>query len=318
MRNLVVKTNKIVSAVQSLSLVEARIIQLAIIDARESGCGLSADKPLRLSASRYAEMFKVNPSNSYNTIKQAEETLFARRFSYVDDDGKVVKSRWVQQVKYLDNEGAIEIIFTIAVVKGISRIDGAIDFFTEYLISDTVNFKSVYSIRLYEMMRQWRNADPKKMPMFELEMLRQQLGVESEQYKTMSNFKKRVLDNAIAEINEYSDLNVSYDSIKSGKKIIGFKFKIKQKLKKASKNNKQTTQGRDGYTYDMIAHLSMTDKQRMFFAKKLSKLYELEKYAVGDLNDYDRLAEWIAEDLLKPERADFYRPLLDKVGFKER
>ena len=117
MKDLVVKTNKLISAVQHLGLVEIRLIQLAIIDARETGMGLSPDKPLTIDAKRYAEAFGVHKSNAYKIIKQAEETLFNRRFSFVDDDGKLVKSRWVQQVKYFDDEGKIELFGTKAGAK---------------------------------------------------------------------------------------------------------------------------------------------------------------------------------------------------------
>ena len=55
--DLVVKTNQLNSAVQNLSLPELRIIQLAIVDARETGKGLDTKTPLRIDASRYADAF---------------------------------------------------------------------------------------------------------------------------------------------------------------------------------------------------------------------------------------------------------------------
>ena len=133
--NLVVKTNQLNSALQNLSLPEIRIVQLAIVDARETNTGLSTDKPLRIDALRYAEMFETTRQNGYKRMKEAEETLFNRRFSYIDDKGKVVKSRWIQQVRYLDDEGAIELVFTLAVGNGISRIDGAEDFLPHTYLS---------------------------------------------------------------------------------------------------------------------------------------------------------------------------------------
>ena len=102
--NLVVKTNQLNSALQNLSLPEIRIIQLAIVDARETNTGLSTDKPLRIDALRYAEMFETTRQNGYQRMKDAEENLFNRRFSYVNEQGKTVKSRWIQQVTYLDDK----------------------------------------------------------------------------------------------------------------------------------------------------------------------------------------------------------------------
>ena len=254
--NLVVKTNQLNSALQNLSLPEIRIVQLAIVDARETNTGLSTDKPLRIDALRYAEMFETTRQNGYKRMKEAEETLFNRRFSYIDDDGKIIKSRWIQQVRYLDDEGAIELVFTLAVVNGISRIDGAEDFFTSYLLEQTASMDSIYSVRLYELLVQWKAA--KQTPMFELEKFRDQLGVEVNEYKAMCDFKKRVLQVAINEINEKSDIKISYEQVKKGRSIAGFKFKVlaKDKLKKVQLEN-----SRDINTADMFTIEGLNDKQ---------------------------------------------------------
>lgn len=254
--NLVVKTNQLNSALQNLTLPEIRIIQLAIVDARETNTGLSTDKPLRIDALRYAEIFETTRQNGYQRMKDAEENLFNRRFSYIDERGKLIKSRWVQQVTYLDDEGAIELVFTLAVVNGISRIDGAEDFFTSYLLEQTASMDSIYSVRLYELLVQWVAA--KNTPLFELEKFRDQLGVETHEYKRMGNFKLRVLDLAVREINEKSDIKVSYSQVKKGRTITGFKFKVltKDKLKKA-----QLEGDRDINTVDMFTIQGLNDKQ---------------------------------------------------------
>ena len=57
--SLVVKTNRLNTVIQSLSLAEIRLIQVGIIDSRDKNQGLSADKPLRIESSRYAEAFGV-------------------------------------------------------------------------------------------------------------------------------------------------------------------------------------------------------------------------------------------------------------------
>lgn len=254
--NLVVKTNQLNSALQNLSLPEIRIIQLAIVDARETNTGLSTDKPLRIDALRYAEIFETTRQNGYQRMKDAEENLFNRRFSYIDERGKLIKSRWVQQVTYLDDEGAIELVFTLAVVNGISRIDGAEEFFTSYLLEQTASMDSIYSVRLYELLVQWVAA--KQTPLFELDKFRNQLGVEDHEYKRMGNFKLRVLDLAVKEINEKSDIKVSYSQVKKGRTITGFKFTVHEKLKtKTDKISKL----RDVDTADMFTVDGLSDKQ---------------------------------------------------------
>jgi plasmid replication initiation protein len=227
-KNIVVKSNKLVTAIQNLSLFEARLIQLAIVDARESGKGLHVDKPLRIDAFRYAEVFGTTRQNAYIKLKETEETLFNRRFTFIDPkDNMPVKSRWVQQVKYFDDEGAIEVIFTHAVVSEITRIDGYEQFFTSYLLEQTAELNSVYSIRLYELLIQWRSIG--NTPVIEINQFREQLGVGVNEYERMHNFKARVLDLAVNEINKHTDILVSYEQRKAGRTVTGFTFTLKQK-----------------------------------------------------------------------------------------
>lgn len=256
MSDLVVKTNRLNAATQNLSLTEVRIMQLAIVDARETGKGLTTESPLTISASRYAKAFDVSRQSAYEAILNAEKTLFERRFSFLTKDNKVVKSRWVQRVKYLEDQASIEVILTYDVVNEITRIDGYEQFFTQYLLEQTASMSSAYSVRLYELLVQWKTS--KKTPVFELMHFREQLGIEPTEYKLMSDFKKRVLNVAVKEINETADLKVSYEQKKEGRKIVGFKFKV---LEKGKPNNKKVAQQRDSATADMFTIEGLSDKQ---------------------------------------------------------
>jgi len=302
-QDLVVKTNRLNTALQNLTLPELRIVQLAIVDARETGKGLHTDTPLRIDALRYAEVFETTRQNGYMMMKEAEETLFNRRFSFIDEHGGMVKSRWIQQVRYLDDEGAIELVFTVAVVKGITRIDGAEEFFTQYLLSQTAVLDSVYAVRLYELLTQWRSA--KQTPLFELDVFRGQMGVGDDEYIRMGNFKARVLDLAVDQINEKTDLQVSYEQHKRGRVIIGFSFKIREKPKA-----KQITESRDSNTTELLSRL--TDKQVSHFAARLSRLPELaDKAPIG--SSYEEFANIIAQHLKDPKKKAVYVPFLKDI-----
>ncbi|QDK99573.1 replication initiation protein (plasmid) [Acinetobacter tandoii] len=304
-KDLVVKTNRLNQAFQVLSLAEFHIVQLAIVDARDTGTGLTTDMPLRIDALRYADVFGTTRQNAYMRMKEAEETLFNRRFSFFDEDGKLVKSRWISQVRYLDNEGAIEVVFTPAVVQGISRINGVKEFFTQYLLSQTAQLKSVYSSRLYELLIQWRSSG--KTPIINLEEFRAQLGIEKNQYKLMSDFKKRVLELAINDINEKTDIKATYQQHKKGRSISGFSFSFKQK-KSAINSPKSIVENNN-------APIILTDAQRYLFASKLSELHEMGKYSQGS-ESYEQFAVRIADMLQDPEKVKEFTPLLRKVGFQ--
>ena len=292
MADLVVKTNRLNTATQNLSLSEIRLMQLAIVDARETGKGLSTDKPLTISASRYAEAFNVTRQTAYEAILKAEKTLFDRRFSFLDTDNRMVKSRWVQRVKYLDDEASIEVILTFDVVNEVTRIDGYEQFFTQYLLEQTATLKSAYSVRLYELLVQWKTA--RKTPVFDIEVFREQLGVNSTDYERVYDFKKNVLDVAVKEINEKTDIQTSYDQVKRGRKIIGFKFVVKEKPKKTENNQ------RDPNTSDMFMIDGLTDKQLWRISRHKEFISTYSSLAKGDAGkSWSAYSDFIVDEIKK-------------------
>ena len=296
-KDLVVKTNRLNQAFQMLTLAELHIVQLAIVDARETGTGLSTNQPLRIDAMRYAEVFNTTRQNAYQRMKSAEDTLFNRRFSYFDSEGKLVKSRWIQQVRYLDDEGAIELVFTLAVVDGISRIDGATEFFTQYLLGQTANLTSVYSARLYELLIQWKSIG--KTPILELTNFREQLGIGLDEYSRIEAFKRRVLDIALKEINEHTDITATYEQHKKGRVITGFSFKFKQKKPKQAEIATETPKTA---TNDLDTIKPLTEPQIAKYSMILCKLGSISD--LSNFPDYPTFANWIGNILRSPEKAD--------------
>ncbi|KAJ1498869.1 hypothetical protein HMI55_004695 [Coelomomyces lativittatus] len=320
-KNLVVKTNRLNQAFQVLTLTELHIIQLAIVDARDTNTGLNTDTPLRIDAMRYVEVFGTTRQNAYQRMKEAEDTLFNRRFSFYDEDGKLVKSRWISQVKYLDDEGAMEIVFTPAVVQGISRIDGVKEFFTQYLLSQTANLTSVYSARLYELLIQWKSTG--KTPIFELTSFRDQLGIAANEYKTMSNFKTRVLALAIEEINSKTDITVDYEQHKKGRTITGFSFKFKQKKKTEPRSPKNSDFSHSKPKTAEIptevvkqpknANLSDLEKRVRTITGAIAKNNLASRFQHGNESPLDMMKR-IQSEITSDEIADLWKNKLESMG----
>ena len=304
MADLVVKSNKLVQALQTLTLSETRLLQLAIVDARETGQGLSAEEPLELNASRYATAFNVSPDAAYLALVEAEDSLFKRKFTITNEDGTLTKSRWIQDANYRKGEGRILVTLTRVVIEHVTKIDGFEQYFTSYHLKKTSDFKSVYAVRLYELLMQWKSVG--KTPIFELNKFRNQLGIGVNEYTRMEAFKRRVLDIAIDQINESSDITVKYEQHKKGRSISGFSFSFKQKKTNSDKVIKET---------DTLALFSkMSDKQRHLFANKLSELPEMGRYSEGT-ESYQQFAVRIAEMLQDSQKFQELFPYLQKVGF---
>lgn len=311
MSELVVKDNALIQASYTLDLVEQRLMLLAIMEARETGKGIAPDSLLQVHAHSYAEHFDVNKETAYTVMKDASKGLFDRYVTYHDKNSKTGKDRsfhcrWVDKIGYEKDTGVVYLRFTHDVVPLITRLEQQ---FTSYDIEQISSLNSAYAIRLYELLIQWRSVG--KTPVFDLQQFRQQLGVEPSQYKTMSNFKKYVLDFAVKQINEHTDITVKYDQHKEGRNIVGFTFKFKVK----TKDKKAIDSKRDSDTPDMLTPLQMTDKQRGTFAAKLSQMSELSDRAKQGEN-YKQFAERIEAELLDEHKQVFYIPYLNKLGFQ--
>ena len=309
--SLVVKDNALINASYNLELTEQRLIMLAIINARESGQGITADSKLEIHASDYAKLFNVSLDASYKALREAVNNLFNRQFSYTAEykrTGKigVVRSRWVSRIFYVDDLALLEITFAPDVVPLVTRLE---EHFTSYQAKQVAHLTSKYAVRLYELLIAWREAG--KVPPIEISEFRNRLGLLDDEYTAMHNFKKRVLEPSIQQINEHTDITVTYEQHKKGRTISGFSFKFKQKSK--AKIEKKLDSKRDPNTPDFF--IKMTDAQRHLFANKMSEMPEMSKYSQGT-ESYQQFAVRIAEMLLQPEKFRELYPLLEKVGFK--
>ena len=236
---LVVKDNALIDASYNLELTEQRLILLAILNARESGQGITADSKLEIQASDYAKHFNVSTDASYKALKEAVNNLFNRQFSYTAEYKKtgkagIVRSRWVSRIFYVDDLAVLEITFAPDVVPLITRLE---QHFTSYQLEQVAQLTSKYAVRLYELIISWRERG--NVPFTRLQELRLKLGIEDNEYIAMSDFKKRVLDHSIKQINKHTDIIADYVQHKAGRVITGFSFTFTQK--KAKKNEKPTT-----------------------------------------------------------------------------
>lgn len=198
-------------------------------------------------------------------LKEAAETLMRRSFSYNYKDSKGnlrhAKSSWVQYVDYSEAAGSVKLIFATKVIPLITSLERH---FTSYELEQVSALTSAYSIRLYELLMRWKST--RETPAISLDSFREKLGVEPDKYTTMSNFKSRVLDVAVKQINKTTDISVSYEQHKTGRKITGVSFKFSYKKAQKPLNSKRCSK-----TIDFVDEQNLTDKQLGYYAKLLAQ-----------------------------------------------
>lgn len=298
---LVVKDNALINASYNLDTTEQRLILLAIVQARELSKHVDANSTLEVHAHHYMKQFNVDKHAAYEGLKNAASNLFERKFSYKGihegtQQEKIVKSRWVSKIAYVDSVGIVELTFAPDVIPLITQLEKS---FTAYELKQISSLTSKYAIRLYELLIQWRSVG--KTPLFELDDFRFKLGLAEGDYTKMANFKVRVLDAALNQINELTDIIASYEQHKNGRVISGFSFTFTTKHQPKEITHKAK---------------KLTEKQIQFFANKLAHHdpFASKKAAVGE--SYADLEKRLLIELQDAEVVRKYAGVLKELGLE--
>lgn len=226
---VVVKANSLIEASYRLSIDEVRILALTIgtMDPK------SNQKIFDFTVADFVREFpEISMDNAYKQIQGAIKRIYERSVR-TEDRERVTEFRWVSSRTYFKNEGRFRIAMTDEVMPYLTQLKGQ---FTQYQLKNIAYFNSVHSIRIYELITQYRSIGNREIT---IEDLKKWLQVE-EKYSAFFDFKKRVLTPAIAEINEKSDLFIEVEQIKRGRTIHALKFVISHK-KQAVENGKNIT-----------------------------------------------------------------------------
>jgi plasmid replication initiation protein len=226
---LVVKSNRLVEACYRLNLIEQQIILFAISRSRDEQLGLSPNNPVTIAASAFVKVFGTNESKVYGQLKEALGDLFERSVTIYDTDpatgkDRTVTTRWISDKAYIDGAGHIQLTFAPRVIPYITRLESE---FTSYRLEKISGMSSAHAVRLYELLVQYLTIGKREI---ELSDLRKSLGL-TDEYKAIKDFKKRVIDVAEAQINEHSDIRVSYTQRKTGRTVTHLIFAIKPEPK---------------------------------------------------------------------------------------
>ena len=237
MSKLIVKDNALMNASYNLDLVEQRLILLAIVEARESGKGINANDPLTVHAESYINQFGVARQTAYQALKDACDDLFARQFSYqeINERGNTenVRSRWVSEVRYVDAEATVKIIFAPIVIPLITRLE---ERFTQYEMKQISGLSSAYAVRMYELLICWRSTG--KTPIIELDEFRNRVGVLDTEYHRIAHLKERVIEQSLKQINEHTDITATYEQHKKGGQSQDSHSSLSRRRKQSQKRQK--------------------------------------------------------------------------------
>lgn len=223
--SLVTKSNALINATFDLSLRANRFLAFAIslLDQRdEIGPGQSVE--IEIPVLEFARVFEIESSgNIYREIEILADQLQRKIITLQPHQtlkGSRAKFGIVKRADYFDGQGRILLEFDRDLVP---HLLGLKEQFTSYRLKDVYRFGSVHTWRLYELLRQYKGIGRRE---FDVDELKAKIGLAG-LYARVGNLKARVIDPAIREINETSDIMCEYEQGKRGRRIAGFLFIIR-------------------------------------------------------------------------------------------
>lgn len=183
-----------------LTLQEHRIVYYAILAGQQDG---KPFEPVTLSISAFRELFEVKGENYYNELRKLSKKLVGRSVEviYKDESGHhLLQATWLKGINYNAHEGSITITLNDMLKP---FFEGKPFSTSEYYF--LIRFTSQYSERLYEL---FKSLDHKKVIDFDPADLAQRLAAPPSCRKDYKDLRRRVLDPAIKDINEFTDLDV--------------------------------------------------------------------------------------------------------------
>ena len=215
---VVVKDNSIIEASYKLTILEARVL-LSCLAKVDSTAELTKVDGITVNVSEIRDLASTDNTAIYTEVKKAVDRLYERSIR-IDNRGSAV--RWISSKKYHEGLGSINICFSPQILPFITELKGN---FTKYRLEWIKKFKSSNSIRIYELLVQWQSKGEREVG---IDWLKDKLQL-TDKYSRTNNFIQKVINPSVAEINEYSNLDVKVGYRKSGRTIthIQFKFSLK-------------------------------------------------------------------------------------------
>lgn len=219
--------NRLVESSYWLSPIEQRLIQYAIGQCEASQQSLSIWTSVEVVADVFAAQFpQVVQGDPYIDLKNALDALFERFVTVYDQEpetreARITTMRWIGAASYFDEARTVGFTLVPAVIRFHERLKEAL---AHPKLEKFAGLNSIYAVRLYALLQRQHGEHE-----FDLGQVRDLLEIVPKEYKLTADLRKWVLDVAVTQINQHSDIDISYEPKKTGRTVTHFIFTVKPK-----------------------------------------------------------------------------------------
>ena len=238
----VTQAHPVVHACYAMTVNEQRVL-LACICQIDPRYAMPDGKTYILTVEQARDLFytEKNAQNVYRDLATAVEKLYERDVKIKMPNGDILQTRFVQSIVWSPDRLQIQVKFADDIKPYLSELKSN---FSSYKLKHIVQLTSIYAIRLYGWLVSWASQNQFYKEL-EIDDIRDKLELENK-YQAIGEFKRRVIEPAIRQINANTDfeLDVSYKKIKREIRWIQFRFNQKPDAKNAALDAKKQRETR--------------------------------------------------------------------------
>lgn len=273
---VVLKSNNLIEARYNLSTLEQKLLLITISEIKNS-----EKNTIEFTTKELYNILNIT-TNRQNELRKILEELVNKSVIIIDKSlsnrKKTLVTHWFSSVTYNEN-GIIQIAFDTELLPYLLQLKTN---FTTYTLDNILPMKKKYSIRFYELIKQYQKIGKR---IFTISELREILNCENE-YLKFAEFERRIIVPAVKEINDHSDIYVEYTKFKKGKSINEIEFIIKSK--RAVENTKEIITACDEFE-----KLTQTELEKLKNDYPMSEIVEAYDYIRKSTHSY-KIKNWYA------------------------
>ena len=227
-KSVIAKRNDLINASYSLSIAETRVILICLSKIKPK-IPLALDHEFTVTARDFDDELGISSNSAYENLQSAVDKLWSRSI-LIDPNEPKSMVRWITKKATFKSSSSINIAFSPQIIPYLTELSAR---FTTYKIKDVAKFSNAYSLRVYELLVQFKGSNERKISVLDF---RAMLDLR-EKYTAIKDLKKRVLTPALADINDHSNINVKLFQEREGREISHFIFKYNITESKPTKAN---------------------------------------------------------------------------------
>ena len=169
-------------------------------------------------------MVGVEADSQYKELRKITMRLIQKGLSIYEPDAKEwLQVSWLSAARYQTKKGIMSMRFDPSLKPYLLQLK---ERFTKINIVDTMKFKSVHALRVFELLAQFETIGKRTTSIDEL---RACCGIQKDEYELYAHLKSRIIDRAKKEINAKTEYVVDYREIKESRKVVAIEWTFQKR-----------------------------------------------------------------------------------------